>query len=148
MAWAELTVDAITSQLGAHELQALRTLQLEPGKPDPLTEVQAMVLAQVRSYIPALRADPTVAPGLLPESLHGVTLDVARHRLCTRLAVGAQAAKWLHSEPRQKAYEDALAYLRDVARGLIAVEPPPVSGDPAETPPAQGYWGSEGWDEQ
>jgi len=141
MSWTELTADAITSQLGANELQALRTVQLASGQPDPLAEVHTMVIAQVRSYIPALRADPALAPGLLPESLHGVALDIARHRLCTRLAVGSKAAGWLHSEPRQKAYEDAVAYLRDVARGLIAVEPPPAGESPA-APASDGHWGS------
>lgn len=142
MAWTTLSEDAIRSQLGGAELQALRTVQTETGQSDPLAEVVTMVIAQVRSYIPVLRADPSRAAGLLPESLHGVAIDVARHRLATRLAVGAKAAAWLNSEPRQKAYEEAISYLRDVARGLIAVESPP-EGDTPATSDGGGWFGGE-----
>lgn len=143
MAWTTITEDSIRSQLGAAELQALRGVETTPGQSDPLTEVINLVVAQTRSYLPVLRGDPGQAPGLLPESLHGVAVDMIRHRLGTRLAVGSQAAGWLNSAPRQKAYEEAIAYLRDVSRGFIAVEAPPAGAAPANPTTPPGDWGSE-----
>lgn len=140
MAWTELTVEHMRGKLSKTELDLLRTLDVEEGQADPLEEILSRTVAEARAHIPALRADPTAAAGLLPKSLHGAALDIARFRLATRLATGARAAGLLLSEPRQRAYTDALQYLRDVARGVIAVEPPP-DGDPPAAP-APAHWGS------
>jgi phage gp36-like protein len=140
MAWIALTSDAVQSQLSGRELELLTGGGLADGQPSPLADVLARAVAEVRSYIPALRPDPSLVEGCLPESLHGAVLELVRYRLATRLASGRQAAEWLLSEPRQRAYQDALAYLKDVARGLVAVEPPPTGNQPAQ---ASGQFGSD-----
>ncbi len=144
MAWTALTVsDARAAIAGADEQDLLAGLTAS-GQPDPIEAELARVIAEVRSYIPALRVDPSLGAGLLPDTLFGVCVDILRLRLATRLAAGRQASEWLVTEPRRKAAEDARAYLRDVARGLIAVEAPPPSVPPAEDALAPGgYHGSD-----
>jgi hypothetical protein len=143
MPWTALSAEALKSQLSAQELEALRTFDLAAGQGDPLTEVLLRTVLEVRGYIPALRPDLGAAAGLLPDTLHGATVDMVRYRLCSRLASGPKAAAWLLTEPRTKAYEQAIYLLKDVARGLVAVEPPPTSTPSAAPPPYAGDFGGD-----
>lgn len=144
MAWTALTVAAARTALAGADEQDLLSGLTAVGQPDPLESELPGVIAVVRSYIPALRADQTLGAGLLPDTLHGVCVDMLRLRLATRLAAGRQASDWLVTEPRRKAAEDAVNYLKDVAKGLVAVEPPPAGAPPADDPLAPGgYHGSD-----
>lgn len=144
MPWVALTVSDARAALAGAEEQDLLSGLVATGQPDPLEGELTRVVAEVRSYIPALRSDSTLGAGLLPDTLHGACLDILRLRLATRLAAGRQAADWLVTEPRRKAAEDARAYLKDVSRGLVAIEPPPAGAPPAAQPlPASGHFGSD-----
>lgn len=144
MAWTALTVSAARAAIAGADEQDLLAGFTAPGQPDPFDGDLARVVAEVRSYIPALRVDQTLGAGLLPDTLHGVCLDILRLRLATRLAAGRQASEWLVTEPRRKAAEDARSYLKDVAKGLVSVEAPPAGVPPAEDPlVADGYHGSD-----
>jgi phage gp36-like protein len=142
MSWTTLSQEDVHAQLTSREIELLLGTGLAVGQASPLPDVLSRAVAEVRSYVPALRADSSLAAGLLPQSLHGAALDIIRYRLATRLASGRQASEWLLSEPRQKAYQDALAYLKDVARGLVAVDPLPAGGTPSLGATA-GHFGSE-----
>jgi len=144
MAWTALTVSAARAAIAGADEQDLLAGLTATGQPDPFADELPRVIAEVRSYIPALRVDQSLGAGLLPDTLFGACLDILRLRLATRLAAGRQASEWLVTEPRRKAAEDARAYLKDVARGLVAVEPPPPGVPPAEDPlEAGGYHGSD-----
>jgi hypothetical protein len=141
MPWLPITVESARAALaGAAEQDLL--CATTPGQPDPLAEELGRVLAMVRSYIPSLRANPGLGAGLLPDLLHASCLDILRLRLATRLAAGRAAGEWLVTEPRRKAAEEAMSYLKDIARGIVAIEPPPDGGAPA-APIFTGEFGSD-----
>lgn len=141
MPWLPLSAESARAALaGAQEQDLL--CAAPAGQADPLAEELGRVVALVRGYIPALRTNPGLGAGLLPDTLHAPCLDILRLRLATRLASGRAAGEWLLSEPRRKAADDAFAYLKDVARGLVAVEPPPDGGASA-APMFTGDYGSD-----
>lgn len=144
MPWSAITAADFLSQLSQPELELVRASALAPGQDDPVPQVLARVTSEVRGYIPALRTDARVASGQLPEALHAAALDIARVRLISRLAAG-KASAYLLTDARQRAYEAALALLRDCGRGVFVVEPPPTSSAPAPTATSEdaGAWGSE-----
>lgn len=130
MPWLALTSEMARTALAGPEEQAL-LCEASQWPSDPLADELGRVVAMARSYIPQLRANPGLSAGLLPDTLHAPCLDILRLRLATRLAAGRAAGEWLVSEPRRKAAEEALSYLKDVARGIVAVEPPPDAGTSA-----------------
>lgn len=138
MSWSAITTDNLLSQLSDAEVRAVQTVSTRAGQADPVAEVLARGIAEVRGYIPALRGDSTLAAGLLPEGLHAAALDMVRARLCSRLPLPEH-----FQERHDKAAERALAFLQKVAEGRIAVEPPPVGEPPAAQEPVTGFWGSE-----
>lgn len=141
MAWLPLTPESARTALAGTAEQDL--LCSAPGGVDPLGDELGRVLALARGYIPSLRANPGLSPGLLPDMLHGACLDILRLRLATRLAAGRAAGEWLVTEPRRKAAEEAMAYLKDVARGLVAVEPPPDGESAGVSPTFTGDYGHD-----
>lgn len=94
--------------------------------------------SEVDSYVAARHPVPLAAP--LPARVVQVTVDVAFYRLC-------REAGSYTDEIRQR-YDDALAWLRDVARGLatlgVAAEVPAVSaGDAQFASAAPGVFGRD-----
>lgn len=118
-AWQTPTLDGLLGLLTGPEEAAARTRALQPGQADPAPGILSDVVALVRGYVAAasvaLGPDGTVPP----EAMHAAYV-LARHRLLARIP-GAQAAAWTHTEPRKAEHEEALAQLRDIAAGRIAV---------------------------
>lgn len=75
---------------------------------------------EVDSYIAARYPVPLAAP--LPSRVVQVTVDIAFYRLCREAGS--------YTEEIRQRYDDALAWLRDVARGIATL------GQPAEAPAA------------
>ena len=110
MAWRSLTADDVLTRLAGVELEAYRTAAKADGQVDPLTEILAGVVAEVRSRIAAGSGNQLGAEGTLPDAVRHHGLAMVRFRLITRLPLRV-------AEDRRKEYEDALAFLDQVAEG-------------------------------
>lgn len=126
--WITLTVEDFFDRLTAAEVNTLRTTQVEAGQEDPAAEALRRAINEARGYLGA-RPGATMGPdGTIPAQVEGPVMDLARYRLCSRLAVG-RVGSTLLTEAREQEYKDALRLLRDVAAGKYAVEDPETSGD-------------------
>lgn len=132
MAWKALTFATMQTTLGDAEMEAAREQLLASGQADPLDEVLENVVAEVRGRVAAragntLEGDVTLIP---PELLQHASY-IARWRLLGRLGPGAA---FLLTENRRKDYDDAIAALKDVARGDFTITPATTAADPATSP--------------
>jgi phage gp36-like protein len=137
MSWITLTPAHVDESLSAAELDALRSLQLADGQADPVPEAIARTCTQVNGYVAAQAGHPVGQAGTIPEELLTSAISIVRWRVIGRLPV-----KLFTTENRRKEYEDAIAELKDVAKGTFAISFP---ADPAEDQPrpaADGAWGS------
>jgi len=121
--WILLTVDAFRSRLTSAELTALRTVQVDTHQPDPADEALRRSVEEARGYLGARPGGKLGPMRTVPPQLEGPVMDLARYRLCTRLAVG-RVGSTLLPEAREQEYKDALRLLRDVAAGKYSVEDP------------------------
>lgn len=135
MSWIVITEAAVRSTLAAAELSALRTVQLAAGQADPLAEIIARTVDEVRGYVAAYSQNRLGADGTIPAELESAALALVRYRLATRLPI-----KTLLTDARKDEQRDALTLLRDVAGGRFAIVPPDDGGTPAD---GIGYYGSE-----
>ncbi|MHB9005464.1 MAG: phage protein Gp36 family protein, partial [Limisphaerales bacterium] len=110
MAWRSLTAEDVLTRLAGVELEAYRTAARADGQVDPLTEILAGVVAEVRSRIAAGSGNQLGAEGTVPDAVRHHGLAMVRFRLITRLPLRV-------AEDRRKEYEDALAFLDQVAEG-------------------------------
>lgn len=133
--WITLTVDQLRDRLTSTEVAALRSVQVEGDQTDPAEEALRRSIDEARGYL-GVRPESTLGPaGTVPPQLEGAVLDIARYRLCTRLAVG-RIGETLLSESRTQEYKDALRLLRDMADGKFAVEDPVNLSESIHTTPS------------
>lgn len=111
MSWVTITSDDIQARLSGPELTSVRTYDLASGQSDPLTEVIALTLAEVRGYIPQTCRDPEAS--LIPPELKDTAVIIAIEKLAGRLS----AAGCVMTEERIRSHELAIQRLRDTARG-------------------------------
>ncbi|MBN2069107.1 MAG: DUF1320 family protein [Opitutales bacterium] len=123
--WTTLTVDDLSSRLTGAELKALQSAALGEDQGDPTPEIIHRAIDECRSYLAARPNGDMGSEGTLPPQVHGPCLDIARYRLCTRLAVGG-LARTLLPDARREEYKDAIALLRDIQSGKAEVEAPKV----------------------
>lgn len=116
------------TRLSGPELAALKTVALADGQTDPLPEILADVIHEVRGYVSACGRNTLAEGATIPEKLKGAALAMIRYRLVTRLP-----AKSLMNDDRRKENSDALHLMRDVAGCKFAVDEPTT---PAATQPA------------
>jgi hypothetical protein len=105
MSWRTITADDVLTRLAGPEMTSYRTKALGADQADPLPEIIAGVVAEVRNGIaqnPAnrLAAGETVPPGALHHAL-----AMVRYRLISRLPLEMK-------ETRRLEYQDALTWLR------------------------------------
>jgi hypothetical protein len=131
MPWSAPAEDDILSEFTPEETTILQTLQ---GATDRLPAILARVVAEIRDAIRsggyALAADAT----LLPASLHGDAVSLARWRWLASLP----ALPTLQTAPRAALAAAAQGKLEQIARQQFSPEPPAT---PAVTP--AGAWNSE-----
>lgn len=137
MSWITLTPVHITEALSDAELDALRTIQLAPGQEDPIPKAIFRTCKQVNGYVAAQAGHPVGQDNTVPEELLTSAISIARWRVIGRLPV-----KLFATEVRRKEYEDALAELKDVAKGDFAISFPADPAAEQPRPPASGSWGS------
>lgn len=128
MPWITLTADALRSRLAEPELTALRTIALAPAQPDPVPEVVASVVEEVRGHVAGCARNTLGESGMIPKRLESAALAIARWRLISRLPVKALA-----TEVRRQEYEDAVDLMKSVASCKFSVDAPDVPQSPPES---------------
>jgi len=136
--WVTITENDILTRLAAPEVNALKTAATAQGQENPLPEILAAVVREVRGYVAAFPGNKLGPDGTIPDELQVAALNRARYELATRLPVAS-----LLTDARKESNADAIARLRDVAKGTLRIVQPPHP-KPAEqaTPKLRGYWGS------
>ncbi|MDR1427275.1 MAG: DUF1320 family protein [Bifidobacteriaceae bacterium] len=117
--WVPVTEQSILSKLSSPELAALRTAATAPGQGDPLAEVIAQVVREVRGHVAACKANRLGPAGTIPDELLGAAVNRVRYELATRLPVAS-----LLTDPRIAANDQANTLLRDTAACRFSLEPP------------------------
>lgn len=123
MSWQTITSTNVKTRLAGAELTALQTAALATGQTDPLVDVIAQVVDEVRGYISANPKNTLGAAATIPAKLLGAALAIIRYRLATRLP-----AKSFLTEDRVKENDAAIRLLEQVAANKFAIEDP-TSGD-------------------
>jgi hypothetical protein len=119
MAWIPLTSANVLAALTGPEVTALQTAALGSGQPDPLADMISKVIQEVRGYVAGNQMNRLGASGTIPEELEADAIAIIRYRALNRLPdVG------LLTEARRAEYRDAIAHLKDIARGLMRIELP------------------------
>lgn len=119
MAWITLTENDVVTKLSAPELAALKTAALQTEQTDPLPEVIAQVVSEVRGYVAACERNVLGTGSTIPDELLGAAINRIRFELATRLPVRS-----LLTEERVKANDQAITLLRDAAACRFLVTAP------------------------
>jgi len=117
--WIQLSADDLNRYLAAAQVEALRTVSLAGGQPDPLPGILADVTQRVRAEIAAnprnrLSADET----LLPPELKGAAVVLAA------VALQGRIPPVRLTRDQDRAGDNARRLLRRVADGDIAISMP------------------------
>jgi phage gp36-like protein len=123
MSWTAPTTSDLAERLTGPELTALANAAKKDGQSDPTPGILARAIDECRGYLAARPGGAMGSAGTLPIQVHGACLDLARFRLCSRLAVG-RVGETLLTPSRELEYNDAKALLRDVQAGRCLVEEP------------------------
>ena len=133
MAWITITEALVTSKLSGPELAALKSAALATGQSDPLVEVIAQIVTEVRGYVGASARNTLGEGATIPDELLGAAISRIRFELATRLPVAS-----LLTTARTEANTQALDRLRDAAAGRFAViQPTTVAAAQAGGPAVQ-----------
>lgn len=116
--WITVTEDMVKTRLAGAELTALRTAALSVGQVDPLAEVIAEVVNEVRGYVAACKANQLESGTKIPEKLKTAALARIVFELATRLPV-----KFIN-DVRKDANTAAKRLLEQVAQCAFAIEEP------------------------
>lgn len=111
--WRKMTEDDVVDTLTERELSAWR--QSTAGKQDVVQGVIDKVAGLVRSYLRAGSVRLSKDSSLLPEGVIFDACMIARYLILSRLPVPM-------TDDRVKAYQDAIAFLQDVAKRKIIPE--------------------------
>jgi hypothetical protein len=117
--WITVTEDMVKTRLAGAELTALRTAALSAGQADPLAEVIAEVVNEVRGYVAACKANRLESGTKIPEKLKTTALARIVFELASRLPV-----KGIVTAERKEANTAAKRLLEQVAACQFAVEEP------------------------
>jgi hypothetical protein len=129
MSWIAITEDDVKTRLAGAELAAYKSAALAQGQANPLPEVIAQVVSEVRGYIAANQRNFLSLGELIPDKLLSATLAIIRYRLLTRLPIPV-------AEDRKQESEAAIRLLERVADGKFAIEEPDDVSDDVLPAPA------------
>lgn len=130
MSWITLTEAHVVAKLSGPEIAAMKTAALQAAQANPLTEIIAQVVGEIRGYVGAC-ANNTLGDGeTIPSELTGAAVSRVRYELATRLPVPS-----LLTEARIAANAAAITQLRDTAACRFAIVAPATE---AEDQPAGG----------
>lgn len=125
MAWVILSEVDLASTLAGPELEKIKAAALKIGQPDCVAAALSEAVEEARGYIAACPQNVMGPVGMIPERLRAVTLDIAAHRVLTRVMM-------VPNEARRMRWEEANRKLRDVAACKMLVEDPAAAGPVGE----------------
>lgn len=114
--WITITTDDVKTRLAGAEFAAYTTKALSAGQVDPLPDITAQVVREVRGHVAG--GSNTVGDGLtIPDELLAAAVDMIVFRLTTRLGISVK-------EDRKTANDQAKTLMGQVGRGEFKVAPP------------------------
>jgi hypothetical protein len=118
--WITVQESDVLSRMAGPEVVALQTKALGANQTDPIPEVIAEVMDEIRGFIGAHPSNLPMGSGItIPSKLKGSALSIIVHRVASRLPT-----KILMTDERIHAKSDALALLHEVARGMFKLDRP------------------------
>lgn len=130
MSWITLTESDVITKLSGPEIAAMKTAALQAAQSNPLPEVIAQVVLEVRGYVAACQRNTLGDGATIPNELLGAAISRIRFELATRLPVAS-----LLTEDRRTANANALSLLRDAAAcKFLIVQPATPADDQAGGP--------------
>lgn len=135
MSWITLTEAHVLTKLSAPELAALKSAATGAGQADPLPEIVAQVVREVRGHVAGCDKNTLGPAGTIPDELQGAALNRVRYELATRLPVAS-----LLTDARKESNRDALTLLQRVASCQFAIVQPETAGEQPASP-LTGHWG-------
>lgn len=135
MPWVTLTSDDLSRGLTGPESTAVKTAALGAGQGDPVPGIIADVVAEIRGYVAANKANILGAGATIPDKLRAAAISRLRFEAFTRLPVGRN----LLTEDRVKANEAAISLFRDVAAGRFAIDEPTTPSDESVPSPRPSF---------
>lgn len=115
--WQTVSESDLTTVVSGAELSAYRTAALADGQADPVAAVITAAVNECRGRIAAHPKNKLASGETIPAALLPHVLVLARQRIFSRLPVKI-------SQARQDEYSETQAFLRDVAKGLVAIDQP------------------------
>ena len=128
MAWIIPTENDVLTVLSETELATYRAAALASGQADPVTPTISQVVDLVRGYVGAYRPNALGADGTIPQKLLATALDLIAVRLPQRVGVPPK-------DVRQRAADQAVRLLEQVANGVFNIEEPDVTSTETTSAP-------------
>lgn len=114
--WITITPADIKTRIAGAEFTAYTTKALASGQVDPLPDITAQVVREVRGYVSA--KGNMLGEGLtIPDEMLAAAVDMIAFRLTTRLGIPVK-------EDRKVANDQAKTLLGQVGRGEFRIVPP------------------------
>lgn len=121
MAYITLNESHLESGLTAPELAAVKTAAVATGQTGAVivAEILSQVTTEVRARVAACKTNVLGAAGTIPDECKSAAVDIAVYRICKRLPGRA-----VLTAERDKANDNAISFLRDVARCDVSIVAP------------------------
>lgn len=119
--WITLSESDVLAALNNAELTSYRNVAKQEGQSDPLTEVIASVMDDIRGACAAGENKLNVVG--IPASLRTTAIDIVIYRLANRVAPNL-------AEKRKPAHDEAITRLTKVEEGKRPVEKPDTEAGP------------------
>lgn len=120
--WTTVSESDLLTVVSGAELSAYRAAALAEAQGDPVAAVLLAAVNECRGRIAAHASNRLASGATIPAALLPHCLVLARQRVFSRLPVKI-------SQARQDEYTEAQSYLRDVAKGLVAIDQPVEQSD-------------------
>lgn len=114
--WISITTDDVKTRLAGAEFTAYTQRALSAGQVDPLPDITAQVVREVRGHVAG--GGNTLGDGLtIPDELLAAAVDMIAFRLTTRLGITVK-------EDRKTANDQAKTLMGQVGRGEFKIASP------------------------
>lgn len=133
--WGTIAEADVLTRLTGPEVTSYKTLSLGVGQSNPLPEITAHAVNEVRGYIASSGSYALNTGATVPNRLKDATLALIRYRLITRLPIASGSVL---IEMRRREFEDAIRLLERVGDGRFQVDEPDETDTDAE---ARGEYG-------
>jgi hypothetical protein len=117
--WTPITISKVLTRWSDPETDAARTAVLAEGQEDPLVEIIAEIVREVRSYVATCVKNRLGPAGTIPDELIGDAIARIRFEASTRIPGGP-----LMDDDRRKANDAAVRKFERAAACGITIEPP------------------------